>query len=150
MPKPHPSVVVVDDDRDDQDMTREALTLGGFHAPMHLVADGEALLQLLRSEGPFAGEASVPLPGLILLDCNMPRKNGYEALAEIRADPSLKHLPVVMFTTSRAQHDVTQSYALGANSFFSKPDSFQGLVALLGAVRSYWFDFATLPGGDSN
>lgn len=145
MPKIPLSLVLADDDPDDREMTREALKRGGFQAPFHQVDDGEALLQLLRSEGAFTGDASVPLPGLILLDCNMPRKNGYETLAEIRADPKLKHLPVVMLTTSRAAHDVNQSYALGANTFLSKPDSFQGLVELLNAVRCYWFEVATLP-----
>lgn len=109
------------------------------------VKDGVELLQYLRLEGAFEDRVSAPEPALILLDLNMPRKDGREALHEIRADSQLRSQPVVVLTTSRTAEDVVGSYRLGANSFISKPVGYRQLARVMEVLRSYWFDTAELP-----
>lgn len=107
--------------------------------------DGEQLLDLLAHRGSYAGEAAVPRPGLILLDLNMPRMDGQEALRIIKADPKLKSIPVVILTTSRAEEEIYRAYQLGANSYVTKPVTFDGLVSVLKALGLYWFEIVELP-----
>ena len=137
-------IVMADDDDDDVMFAREALNKSGLPNEFHSVSDGAALLDYLKQEHASA-DASAPRPELILLDLNMPRMNGLEALAEIKRDPSLRAIPIIMLTTSNAQEDIVQSYELGASSFIQKPVTFEGLVNALEALGQYWFDTVALP-----
>jgi CheY-like chemotaxis protein len=109
------------------------------------VEDGEELLDYLFHRGRYADAASSPTPGLILLDLNMPRKDGREALREIKAHPELRRIPVVVLTTSKAEEDIYRTYDLGANSFITKPVSFEGLVAVMRDIGRYWIEIVELP-----
>jgi CheY-like chemotaxis protein len=109
------------------------------------VADGEELMDYLHRRGRYADPASSPEPSLILLDLNMPRKDGREALMEIKSDARLKSIPVVILTTSKAEEDVRRLYELGANSFITKPATFQGLAEMLRTLSQYWFETVKLP-----
>ncbi|OHE81222.1 MAG: two-component system response regulator, partial [Lysobacterales bacterium GWF1_69_6] len=115
------TILMADDDPDDRLMTQEAFTECRLGNPLKFVADGEELMDYLHHRGDFADELAAPRPGLILLDLNMPRKDGREALREIRADPALRGIPVVILTTSKAEEDVVRSYRDGVNSFITKP-----------------------------
>ncbi len=140
-----PVILCAEDDPDDQTLTRDALAEGGNPAELRFVGDGEELLDYLHRRGAHSDPSSAPTPGLILLDLNMPRLDGREALQAIRADRTLHNLPVVVFTTSNAEEDVQRLYDLGANSYVVKPVSFQGLVRVLDDVRRYWFETVELP-----
>ena len=109
------------------------------------VKDGEELMHYLRHQNDFSNPEKAPEPSLILLDLNMPRKDGREALREIKSDPKLRHIPVVVLTTSRAEEDVVRSYEFGVNSFITKPLTFQGLVDAMKALGRYWFEVVALP-----
>ena len=109
------------------------------------VEDGEELMDYLLQRGCYLAPDAAPRPGLILLDLNMPRKDGREALREIKADPVLRQIPVVVLTTSRAEEDILRSYDLGVNSFITKPVSFDGLVEVMRALATYWFEIVRLP-----
>ena len=141
------TILMADDDEEDRDLTREALQRAHLHNDVRFVADGQELLDYLRHQGPYHddGEAS-PTPGIILLDLNMPKKDGREALAEIKADPQLKKIPVVVLTTSSDEEDVIRSYDLGVNSFITKPVTFGSLVDVMRAWSRYWFEIVELPG----
>src|SRR5690606_16488941 len=108
------------------------------------VEDGEELIDYLKQRGKYK-DVATPRPGMILLDLNMPRKDGRETLKEIKADPDLKDIPVVIFTTSKAEEDVFRSYQLGSNSFITKPVTFEKLVRVIGALGTYWFKIVKLP-----
>jgi CheY-like chemotaxis protein len=138
-------ILIADDDPEDIQLTSEALTEVGLGSNISFVHDGEELLDYLLHKGKFADEPEEPLPGLILLDLNMPRMDGYEALGEIRADHRLKHIPVIVLTTSRAEEDVLRTYKSGANSFITKPVTYNGLVKAMEAVKHFWFETARLP-----
>jgi CheY-like chemotaxis protein len=138
-------ILLADDDPDDREMTRKALARNRLANDFYTVADGEELMDFLRHEGRFAPPALSPTPGLILLDLNMPRKDGREALAEIKADPALRRIPVVVVTTSKAEEDVFRTYDLGSNSFISKPITLPGLVDAMQVLGQYWFQIVTLP-----
>ena len=138
-------ILMADDDADDRLLTQEALEESRVINELRFVEDGEQLLAYLRREGPFAHLDQEPLPGLILLDLNMPRKDGREALAEIKTDPQLKRIPVVILTTSKQEEDILRSYDLGAASFITKPVTFEGLVELMKALGRYWIEFVDLP-----
>lgn len=143
----HPIIILLaDDDADDRMLTREALAESRLANDLRFVEDGEELMHYLNHRGRFADPASSPRPGLILLDLNMPRKDGREALEEIKSDPALRHIPVVVLTTSKAEEDVYRSYDLGVNSFVIKPVSFEGLVAVMRGLGRYWFEIVELPG----
>lgn len=141
------SILMADDDPDDRLMAREAFVECRVANPLHFVGDGEELMAYLRREGDFADEDRFPMPGLVLLDLNMPRKDGREALREIKADPDLRRIPVVVLTTSKAEEDVARSYLDGANSFITKPASFEGLVDVVQSLGKYWLDTVDLPPG---
>ena len=137
-------ILMADDDADDRAMAEEALREGRVANDLRFVEDGEKLMDYLyRREG----YEHAPRPGLILLDLNMPRKDGLEALAEIKTDPALRRIPVVILTTSKAEEDMLRGYDLGAASYISKPVTFEGLVELMKAIGKYWIEFVELPAG---
>ncbi len=138
------TIVVADDDEDDREMTRDAFMESRIANPLVFLQDGVELLDYLRAAA-NSSEARPTLPALVLMDLNMPRIDGPQALIEIRADPRLRHLPVVILTTSKSERDVMSSYQGGANSFITKPVSFQGLVDVVRALDRYWFQIVTLP-----
>ncbi|HEX2669861.1 MAG TPA: response regulator [Polyangiaceae bacterium] len=138
-------ILLVDDDPDDLHMTRRALERNGFSREVYSVGDGEELLDFLRHDGKFAPPALSPEPALILLDLNMPKMDGREVLAEIKSDQRLRHIPVVVMTTSTAEQDIRRAYDLGCNSFISKPLTLAELVEITRVLGEYWFRVVTLP-----
>jgi CheY-like chemotaxis protein len=137
---------MADDDEDDRVLTADALKRSRLINDVRFVVDGDDLMQYLRGQGAYAaGGLPAPRPGLILLDLNMPKKDGREALAEIKSDPVLRSIPVVVLTTSKAEEDIVGTYDLGVNSFVSKPVSFEQLAAVMGTLACYWFDLVELP-----
>ena len=145
-PKPI-TILMADDDEEDRDLTIEALQQAHLTNQVRFVGDGQELLEYLRRDGRYADQgADAPRPGIILLDLNMPKKDGREALAEIKADPDLKTIPIVVLTTSRDEEDVLRSYNLGVNSFITKPVTFGSLVDVMRAWGRYWFEIVELPG----
>jgi CheY-like chemotaxis protein len=138
-------ILMADDDADDRLLVQDALA--ECHSPERLrfVADGEELMDYLLHRGNYSEVAGAPIPGLILLDLNMPRKDGREALREIRQHADLRRIPVVVFTTSKADSDVRTIYDLGANSLVPKPAAFDALVKVLGTLSHYWFGVVELP-----
>ncbi len=138
-------ILIADDDLDDCQMISEALQESRLLNAFHFVNDGEELMNYLRHKGKFEDRTKYPLPGLILLDLNMPKKDGREALKEIKSDESLKQIPVVVFTTSQAEEDVYRTYTLGVNSFVTKPVAFEALVQIMRDLGRYWFEIVELP-----
>ena len=139
------TILLADDDEDDRLMTRDALRDARLHNDLRMVIDGVELLSYLRREGPYADPDASPRPGMILLDLNMPRMDGREALAAIKQDPALRSIPVVVLTTSKAEEDVLRSYDLGVNSFITKPVTFLGLVEVMKVFSRYWLEIVDLP-----
>ena len=139
------TILLADDDEDDRLMTRDALREARLHNDLRTVVDGVELLEYLRREAAYADPASAPRPGLVLLDLNMPRMDGREALREIKGDPELRSLPVVVLTTSKAEEDIVRTYDLGVNSFISKPVTFLGLVDVMKAFSRSWLEIVELP-----
>lgn len=144
-PKPI-TILLADDDADDRLLTRDALSESRLANDLRCVKDGEELMHYLRREGQYSEADSAPRPGLILLDLNMPRMDGREALREIKSDPNLRHIPVVVLTTSKAEEDIYRTYDLGVNSFITKPVTFDGLVNIMRGLGRYWFEIVELPG----
>lgn len=138
-------ILLAEDDDDDYLLTQQALKENQVTNTMHRVVDGVELLEFLRAQGQYADRRRGEQPALILLDLNMPRKDGREALREIKADPALRCVPVVVLTTSRAEEDVIRSYELGVNSFITKPVTFPGLVNAMKVLGDYWFEIVELP-----
>jgi CheY-like chemotaxis protein len=139
---------MADDDEDDRVLTAEALRNSRLANEIRFVIDGEDLMNYLRRIGQYAGSnGDAPRPGIILLDLNMPKKDGREALAEIKADPELRQIPVVVLTTSKAEEDIVRTYDLGVNSFITKPVTFDGLADAMRTLATYWFDLVELPDG---
>jgi CheY-like chemotaxis protein len=143
------SILVADDDPDDRMLMKDALEESRLVNGVHFVEDGEELMDYLRHRGKFAVPGSAPRPGLILLDLNMPKKDGREVLGEIDADPLLRRIPIVVMTTSRAEEDIDYSYDLGANSYITKPVTFSALLELTKTLTRYWFDTVALPAGSN-
>jgi CheY-like chemotaxis protein len=139
------TILLADDDEDDRLMTRDALRDARLHNDLRMVMDGVELLGYLRREGEYAGADAAPRPGLILLDLNMPRMDGREALSAIKQDPDLRSIPVVVLTTSKAEEDVLRTYDLGVNSFITKPVTFLGLVEVMKVFSRYWLEIVDLP-----
>lgn len=140
------TIAIAEDDHDDRMMIEDALRDCHITNPVDFLEDGEALMQYLRREGPYADLKGTQLPGLVLLDLNMPRKDGREALAEIKADPGLRHVPVVVMTTSRSPDDVAVTYDIGANSYVAKPIHYEELLDVLRTLGKYWLEVVDLPG----
>ena len=142
------TILLADDDEDDRMMAEDALAESKLGNDLHMVVDGEELMDYLLRRGKYSNPATSPRPGLILLDLNMPRKDGREALREIKADPDLRQIPIVVLTTSKAEEDIFRTYDLGVNSFISKPVSFEGLVQVMKSLAQYWFTIVELPSRD--
>lgn len=138
-------ILMADDDADDRMLTRDALQESRVLNELRFVEDGEELMDYLHRRGKYADSDSSPKPGLILLDLNMPKKDGREALKEIKSDPNLRRIPVVIMTTSKAEEDIFRSYDFGASSFITKPVTFDRLVDLMKAIGEYWVEFVELP-----
>ena len=138
-------ILMADDDADDRMLTRDALEESRVLNELRFVEDGEELMDYLHRRGKYADAESSPKPGLILLDLNMPKKDGREALKEIKSDPNLRRIPVVIMTTSKAEEDIFRSYDFGASSFITKPVTFDRLVDLMKAIGEYWVEFVELP-----
>lgn len=141
------TILIAEDDPDDRLIAEEAFQECRVGVPLRFVADGEEVMDYLHRRGRYAGVPGqpAPTPALILLDLNMPRKDGWETLQEIKADPDLRHIPVVVLTTSCAEEDILRSYRDGGNSFITKPASFEGMLELVRNLEKYWLETADLP-----
>lgn len=139
------TILYADDDEDDRLLVAEALAESRLRNELYCVEDGEQLLDYLRRRGRYSDPSTSPRPGLILLDLNMPRLDGREALAEIKRDSELRRIPIVVLTTSKAEEDVVRAYDLGVNSFITKPVTFGALVELIRVLGRYWFEIVELP-----
>lgn len=139
------TILMADDDPDDRLMTQEAFVECRLRNPLQFVSDGEELLDYLHRRGKYNDDVAYPMPGLVLLDLNMPRKDGREVLREIKADPRLQSIPVVILTTSKAEEDVVRSYKDGVNSFISKPVTFTALIDVVQTLGKYWLQVVDLP-----
>ncbi|WP_213610980.1 response regulator [Pseudoalteromonas sp.] len=139
------TILMADDDEDDRLLTQDALAESRVLNELHFVEDGVELLEYLERKGKFEDKSVSPRPGLILLDLNMPRMDGREALQTIKANPNLKGIPVVILTTSKQEEDMVKGYNLGAASYITKPVTFDGLVELMKTLGKYWVEFVELP-----
>lgn len=145
------TILMADDDEDDRELARDALHEARLLNDLRFCVDGADLLDYLRRQGTYADPSvEAPRPGIILLDLNMPKKNGREALAEIKSDESLRRIPIVVLTTSNDEQDVLRTYDLGASSFITKPVTFGGLVEVMKAWGRYWFEIVDLPNGETH
>jgi CheY-like chemotaxis protein len=139
------TILMVDDDPDDYYLVKEALMENGMLNDFRLVSDGLELMDYLFHRGKFTDSESSPLPSLILLDLNMPRKNGRDVLREIKTYPALRHIPVVVLTTSSDVEDIIDCYEMGASSFITKPNTYDSLAQTMKTLGKYWLNVAELP-----
>lgn len=131
------TIIIADDDADDRALLLEALIENGIsNEKVVLVSDGDELISVLPLHS--------KLPCIVFLDLNMPKKNGLKVLSEVKADPNLKHIPILIFTTSNSRNDILTSYKLGGNTYFTKPFSYAELSGLVKAIKLYWFEKAIL------
>ena len=138
-------ILMADDDPDDCMLTRDAFAEAHLINEISFVTNGQELLDYLRHQGKYAPPNSAARPNLILLDLNMPVKNGREALQEIKADPELRSIPVIILTTSQAEEEVLRAYDLGASSFITKPVLFESMIEIVKSLGEYWFEIVELP-----
>ncbi|MEJ8756966.1 response regulator [Pontibacter sp. H259] len=138
-------ILIADDDAEDRMLVKEALEESRLNNNIQFVENGEELLEYLHNKGRFSDTEKYPTPGLILLDLNMPKKDGREALKEIKADDKLRMIPVVVLTTSKAEEDILRTYDLGVSSFITKPVTFGSLVDVMKTLSKYWFEIVELP-----
>jgi CheY-like chemotaxis protein len=141
------TILMADDDADDRQLTQEAFDEARLVNDLRFVENGVELMDYLRHRGKYSDPASSPYPAIILLDLNMPKKDGREALKEIRTDPALRSIRVVILTTSKAEEDIVRSYDLSATSYITKPVTFAGLVEVIKALGKYWLEIVELPNG---
>jgi CheY-like chemotaxis protein len=141
------TILMAEDDPDDRELAREAFVESRLINDLRFVESGDELLDYLKRRGAYAAPGAAPTPGLVLLDLNMPGMDGREALERIKSDPALRHIPVVVMTTSRAEEDVLRSYQHGANSYITKPVSFEGLGVVVRTLERYWLQIVDLPPG---
>ena len=139
------TILVADDDPDDFYLLKDALSEAGVDCDLRVASDGTELMDYLLHKKEFMAPENAPYPVFILLDLNMPKKNGREALAEIKSIENLKQIPVIVYTTSDEPEDIRDCYAMGANSFVRKPASFDSLVDTMKTMTAYWFNVANLP-----
>jgi CheY-like chemotaxis protein len=139
------TILLADDDPDDRKLTQDAFAENRLANMLHCVEDGEELMDYLHRRGRYDNLRGEALPGLILLDLNMPRKDGREALKEIKANPEFRRIPIVVLTTSKAEEDIVRTYDLGVNSYVTKPVTFKSLVELIKVLGRYWFEVVELP-----
>jgi CheY-like chemotaxis protein len=138
-------ILMADDDADDREMTREAFERRHLANELRFVVDGVELMDYLNHRGAYSDPEKSPRPGIILLDLNMPKKDGREALQEIKADPKLTDIPVIVLTTSKEEEDINRSYMLHANSYITKPVTFEALVNIVANLGKYWLEIVELP-----
>jgi CheY-like chemotaxis protein len=138
-------ILIADDDLEDRQLVKEAMEESRVANHLAFVEDGEELMDYLHNRGKYRDTQQYPSPGLILLDLNMPRKDGREAMKEIKADPVLRVIPIVVLTTSKAEEDILRTYDLGVNSFITKPVTFSALVDIMQTLGKYWFQIVELP-----
>ena len=138
-------ILIADDDEDDRGFIKKAWEKSRLVNDLRFVEDGEEFMDYMYHRGKYSDPASSPSPGLILLDLNMPKKDGQEALREIKADPELRSIPIIVLTTSKAEEDIYRSYNLGANSFITKPVTFGSLAEVIQVLGQYWVDIVDLP-----
>jgi CheY-like chemotaxis protein len=139
-------ILMADDDEDDIVLARDAFERGKIINDFRVVEDGQELLDYLKHRGAYSDPASAPLPDIILLDLNMPKIDGREALKEIKADPRFRHIQIVIFTTSESRKDVLDTYCNGASSYITKPVTFEAMCELVQKLSEYWFQIVRLPG----
>ncbi len=139
------TILIADDDEDDRMFAEQALKESRLANDLHFVKDGEELTDYLYRRGEYSDPENSPSPGLILLDLNMPRKDGREALKEIKSDPELRRIPIVVLTVSDADEDIYNTYELGVNSYVEKPVTFESLVKIMKGIGMYWFEIVALP-----
>ncbi|MFC5411594.1 response regulator [Larkinella bovis] len=138
----HTSILIADDDADDRMLIQQAFRECNLKSDLHFVEDGEDLMDFLYQR---AGYTSATRPSLIILDLNMPRKNGIQALREIKANEQFRQIPVVVLTTSTAEEDILRTYDLGVSSYISKPFDFNTLLDITNTIKKYWIDTVSLP-----
>ncbi len=138
-------ILVAEDNKADQVFIQRVFIKTGIHCRMFLVNDGIEAMEFLRREGNYKDTKDSPTPDLVLLDVKMPRKNGIEVLRELKGDPVLKSIPVIMLTTSNLENDIKESYNLGTNAFITKPIGFDKFVDVIESLKSFWLKDATLP-----
>lgn len=138
-------ILIADDDPDDRAMIKEAFDENLLLNELHFVEDGEELMNYLNRTGSYSDTSTYPMPGLILLDLNMPKKDGREALEEIKSSPQLNHIPIIILTTSKTEEDIIKSYNLGVNCFITKPIKFVDLVQVTKTLGRFWLEIVTLP-----
>jgi CheY-like chemotaxis protein len=143
------TILMADDDADDRLMTKEAFEESRLVNDLRFVNDGAELLDYLKRRGKYSDPSSSPRPGLILLDLNMPKVDGRQALEEIKADPTLKRIRVVVLTTSKAEEDIYRTYNLSAASYITKPVTFEALVDVVKTIGKYWLEIVELPGEEN-
>ncbi len=140
-----PIMLIAEDDPDDRQWIKEALAETQVNAEVRFVEDGEDLMDFLFHRGKYKTTSTLSYPGVILLDLNMPKKDGREALKEIKSDPRLRHIPIIILTTSKSKEDVFRTYDLGANSVILKPLKFSGYVDIMRNLKQFWFEMIELP-----
>lgn len=139
------TILVAEDDPEDRMFIEDALNESRIANNIFMVRDGEECMDFLKHRGAYSDVEQYPRPGLILLDLNMPRKDGREVIEEVKVDPDLRQIPIVVLTTSQAEEDILRSYDLGVNSFITKPVSFVALVEVMKTLGKYWFEIVHLP-----
>ena len=144
------TILLVEDDPGDQELTRRALKHDSLNVDLRIVHDGEQALDYLFRRGEFEDPATSPTPELILLDLNMPRKNGREVLTELKDHEHISRIPIVVLTTSEQEADILRSYDLGCNSYIQKPVEIDQFIASVRKLGTYWFEVVTLPTAESN
>ena len=140
------TILIAEDDPEDRMLAREALEESRLANHVRFVEDGEELLDYLLNRGQWSDPDDAPRPGIILLDLNMPRKDGREALREIKAHPDLRRIPVIVLTTSHAEEDILRTYDLGVSSFIVKPVTFDSLVNIMRVLGTYWLEIVDIAG----
>ena len=139
------TILMVDDDPDDRMLFKEACDEVKLRNPLEFLENGEQLVDCLKRRGAYSDRAGDPYPGIILLDLNMPLKDGREALAEIKDDPDLRHIPIIVLTTSKDEDDILASYGLGASSYIVKPISLDRLMRVVNSIGEYWVEIVEAP-----
>lgn len=137
-------ILLADDDADDRYLIKSAFEDCRFANPLHFVEDGVELMDYLLRQGTYQDSGHLA-PGIILLDLNMPRKDGREALREIKAHPQLKSIPIIILTTTKSEEEVVKTYVAGANCFITKPANFEELIGVIGSLGKFWLDTASIP-----
>ncbi|MDJ1485265.1 response regulator [Cytophagaceae bacterium YF14B1] len=144
------TILIADDDEEDRMLLKDAFEESHLLNEIYFVDDGEELTDYLHRKGQYKNPLLSPRPGMILLDLNMPKKDGREALREIKANPELKTIPIIVLTTSRAEEDIIRSYDLGVNSFITKPVTFKSLIEVVQMLGRYWLEIVELPDTKQN